>query len=67
MYNHALIVRNKWLSGAALDVFKEEPLPLTSELWGLDNVRQTYIVSNACTIIPIGCHYSTHGSSDHDR
>ncbi|XP_019862830.1 PREDICTED: uncharacterized protein LOC100637533 [Amphimedon queenslandica] len=31
-------IKNKWLSGAALDVFNEEPLPLTSELWGLDNV-----------------------------
>jgi len=26
------------LRGAALDVFQEEPLPRTSEMWGLDNV-----------------------------
>ena len=26
------------LKGAALDVFKEEPLPQSNELWELDNV-----------------------------
>lgn len=31
-------LRDKWIAGAGLDAFAEEPLPRTSQLWHLDNV-----------------------------
>jgi len=31
-------LKEKWIFSAGLDVFETEPLPLESELWGLDNV-----------------------------
>ena len=31
-------LKNGKLRGAALDVFSEEPLPITNELWDLDNI-----------------------------
>lgn len=34
------IIREKRLGGAILDVFINEPLPPTNELWELENVRK---------------------------
>jgi len=31
-------LRKKWIAGAALDVAEQEPLPVSSELWDLENV-----------------------------
>lgn len=31
-------LKEKWIAGAGLDTFEEEPLPKTSELWALKNV-----------------------------
>ncbi len=40
-------LKTKQINGAALDVFDEEPLPLTSEFYKLDNVLLTpHIASN---------------------
>jgi phosphoglycerate dehydrogenase-like enzyme len=42
---------SKKIAGAALDVFKEEPLPTTSPLWNLDNVILTpHIAGNSAKI-----------------
>lgn len=35
-------LKKGWISGAILDVFEEEPLPQTSELWALPQVRFNY-------------------------
>jgi D-2-hydroxyacid dehydrogenase (NADP+) len=40
-------LREGWIKGAGLDVFEEEPLPETSELWGLTNVIITPHVAGA--------------------
>jgi phosphoglycerate dehydrogenase-like enzyme len=38
-------LKERWIAGAALDVFEREPLPSDSELWGLDNVLLTPHIS----------------------
>lgn len=38
-------LKNKEIGGAALDVFEEEPLPISSELWDIDNLIITPHVS----------------------
>jgi len=45
--NETLIkaLRERWIAGAALDVFEKEPLPEDSEFWGLENVIITPHVS----------------------
>ena len=39
------LLKNKEIGGAALDVFEEEPLPISSELWDIDNLIITPHVS----------------------
>jgi phosphoglycerate dehydrogenase-like enzyme len=34
-------LRERWIAGAFLDVFDQEPLPPDSPFWGLDNVVVT--------------------------
>ena len=38
-------LKERWIAGAALDVFEREPLPQESELWGMDNVIITPHIS----------------------
>ena len=38
-------LKEGWIAGAALDVFKQEPLSGESELWGLENVILTPHIS----------------------
>jgi phosphoglycerate dehydrogenase-like enzyme len=38
-------LKERWIAGAALDVFEREPLPSDSELWALDNVLLTPHIS----------------------
>jgi phosphoglycerate dehydrogenase-like enzyme len=38
-------LKERWIAGAALDVFEREPLPPDSQLWGLDNVLLTPHIS----------------------
>jgi D-2-hydroxyacid dehydrogenase (NADP+) len=47
--NKALIkaLKEKWITGAGLDVFEEEPLPKDSEFWKLENVILTPHVSGS--------------------
>ena len=47
--NRALIkaLQERWIAGAGLDVFEEEPLPKDSEFWKLENVVVTPHVSGA--------------------
>ena len=41
---------HKWLRGAALDVFEQEPLPPESPLWGRDNVMISPHISGITTV-----------------
>jgi len=38
-------LKERWIAGAALDVFEREPLPPDSELWGMDNLILTPHIS----------------------
>ncbi|MDO8615923.1 MAG: D-2-hydroxyacid dehydrogenase [Dehalococcoidia bacterium] len=41
----ARALKERWIAGAALDVFEREPLPAESALWALDNVLLTPHIS----------------------
>ena len=46
-------LKNKWLAGAGLDVFDDEPLPPDSPWWDLDNVIITpHIGGQTDTVVP---------------
>jgi len=46
-------LKNKWLAGAGLDVFDDEPLPPDSPWWDLDNVLITpHIGGQTDTLVP---------------
>lgn len=47
-------LRERWIAGAGLDVFEEEPLPENSPFWDLDNVVMT-------------CHYAGNSIHRNDR
>jgi len=40
-------LKEGWIAGAGLDVFEQEPLPVTSELWALPNVIITPHIAGA--------------------
>ena len=51
--DEAALVRalnEKWIGGAALDVFEQEPLPPESELWGMENVILTPHISGGTPV-----------------
>ena len=43
-------LKEKWIGGAALDVFEQEPLPPDSELWGMENVILTPHISGGTPV-----------------
>ncbi len=43
-------LKEKWIGGAALDVFEHEPLPPESELWGMENVILTPHISGGTPV-----------------
>ena len=43
-------LKEKWIGGAALDVFEQEPLPPESELWGMENVILTPHISGGTPV-----------------
>ncbi|MCH7523068.1 MAG: D-2-hydroxyacid dehydrogenase [Chloroflexi bacterium] len=43
-------LNEKWIGGAALDVFEHEPLPPESELWGMENVILTPHISGGTPV-----------------